>query len=96
MQPTSRIAYKKREFSGENESDKQSALNALTKIGFGTKEDIACELKWTQDRLHKRLSELLKDGKIIQTPLKKIAQSTGHLQIIWAVKGIKEIKVKVN
>lgn len=96
MQPTSRIAYNKRELSGENESDKEAVLRALTKIGHGTKEDIARVLKWPQEKVHKRLSQILQEGKIFQTELKKVAASTGHLQIIWAVKGIKEIKVKVN
>lgn len=95
MQKTSKTAYAKREQNGKNITDRITVYTALTKLKFGTKGDIARFIKWPQEAVHKRLSELKNEGHIKATNYKKVDPSTGHLQNIWAVKGTKEIKLKI-
>lgn len=94
MQTTSKIAYQKRQISGQNKADKTNVLRAIKKLKAGSKEDIANYLGWSQEKVHKRISELKNEGQVKETNFKKLA-STGHLQMIWAWQGVKEIKLAV-
>lgn len=95
MQPTSKVAYAKREANGQNDSDRIKVYNAIKRLRFGTKGDIARFLEVPQETVHKRLSELKNAGHIKVTNYKKVDSQTGHLQNIWAIKEIKEIRLKI-
>jgi len=87
MRQTSRIAYQSKMANGSILSDKEAVYKALKKIRVGTQEDVANALKWPASKVWRRLSELLKDGKInYREDIKKRA-GTGHFQGIWGIPG---------
>jgi hypothetical protein len=85
IQPTSRIANEEMEVSGKKLSMQQKILADLISHGEGTKDKVAERLGCKPEQTHKRFSELVKQGLVIDTGRKGILNS-GLPGIIWSAK----------
>lgn len=91
----SRLAHKSQSANGNIQSMKDRILKAFKQIKYGCKTEISSFLKVPEEQIHKRLSEMQKDGLIVKTPISKRSSKTGELQSVWALSNLKSIKFEI-
>ena len=89
QQLTSELAHQEQEINGSNTVIRSQIMLYFTFFECGTQHDIAAYLKVDSNKVHKRLSELQKLGKIYASDI--AVRKNGKLCTLWVREGVESV-----